>query len=137
MRLSKLERAILLTLLRQGGYDIGYSYGEAQIGANGLTHSSAYHWSTEVCPCSYSSFSRAVRRLLYDKGLIVGLALAWVFVGKDYPDGDRPVQWQGRGKSPPGKDRRAKLKILQLDEEGYNVAVRLHDIERADRDADL
>ena len=140
MRLSKLEKAILLTLLREGGHNIGDSYEgylEATVG-KGISHRELYCEVGQVCPCAYSSFSRAIRRLLYEKGLIEGCALAWVHVSKEWPDGDALAQWQGRGREKSGETaKHAKLRILLLDEEGYNVAVRLHDIERADRDADL
>ena len=140
MRLSELERAILLTLLREGGHNIDDSY-EGYLDATdgkGITHRELYYEVGRVCPCAYSSFSRAIRRLLYEKGLIEGCALAWVYVSKEWPEGDAIAQWQGRGREKSGETaKHAKLRILLLDEEGYNVAVRLHDIERADRDADL
>ena len=132
MRLSRLEGAILLTLLREGGHNIGDSYEgylEATVG-KGTTHMELYCEVEHVCPCAYSSFSRAIRRLLYEKGLIEGCALAWVYVSKEWPEGDAIAQWQGRGREKSGETaKHAKLRVLDLSDEGYNVALRLREAE--------
>ena len=131
MRLSKLEKAILATLLG-GGHYIGDSYLgylEATNG-KGVTHRELYYSVAHVCPCAYGSFSRAIRRLLYEKGLIEGCALAWVHISKEWPEGDAIAQWQGRGREKSGEPaKHAKLRILDLTDEGYNVALRLREAE--------
>ena len=126
MRLSELEKAILLTLLREGGHNIGDSYTNGK----GISHRELYCEVGHVCPCAYSSFSRAIRRLLYDKGLVEGSALAWVHVSKEWPEGDAIAQWQGRGREKSGETaKHAKLRVLDLSDEGYNVALRLREAE--------
>ena len=75
-----------------------------------------------------AAFSRTVHRLVYDKDLLSGLALAWCWVSKGYDP--YPTQWQGGGRGAHKWGQSAimgspRFGVLSLTSEGIRETQRL------------
>ena len=85
------------------------------------------YWD-ESTPSQRVSFSRAVKSLM-TRGLVEGLALAWLVVGANRNDCEGGLFWQWEGKGPRVLDHKfgvydrvPRLKMLGLTETGWKLA---------------
>lgn len=141
VRLSKLQKSILFAIANHtvNSYesDGAHRRGEDYISYRELFYACVDEYWGEGANLKAAkvSFSRALRVLVYDKGLVVALALKWVLIAKEkgrlFED---DTSWQGGGRrhvsgqfSVGGKtydhlDDQPRFRMLGLTEEGWRIA---------------
>lgn len=129
MRLSTLEKRILLAL----DNDNVNTYGEYLESGEGFKYREVFFKAYDVWPeggdeyrkaykARKAAFSRAVHRLVEEKGLVAGLALAWVWIEKGCSQD--LTRWQGGGARKVVRGYRTdtpRFKKLALTEKGWEM----------------